>query len=307
MPRHPYRPLVLLAGALVLPLCLGRPVLADPSTELSIGAGAADPVSAHAAEIRSQRDLVATARNGFTAGFDDGDFDVERFEASLPRNMPHPSGEDAAAATVTSVNSQETTSPLESAAELDVPDFDVALFEVGLPRDMPVPPERDPAASSPATANADECKLPLQSAAEPVTADFDVALFEAALPRDEPAPEAATLAVAAAHASKPPLTSAVEHPRHKTPAAKRPLRSAAARGKTTEPARTARPAARNVAAAAPPATIAHARPRTAKPYHGPRELFIARVPSDERDEMMPAQRATPVMRMSLPPPTLALK
>jgi hypothetical protein len=303
MPRHPCRPLVLLAGALALPLCLVRPVVADPSIGLSVDAGTADPVSVHAAEARSQRELFATANIGFTAGFDDGDFDVERFAASLPRNMPQPSGRDAAAATVTSVSSEET---LESAAELDTPDFNVAFFEAGLPRDMPVPQERDPAAPAPATASSDGGEPPLQSAAEPASADFDVALFEAP-PHDKPAPEAATRAVAAAHASKPPLTSAADHPRNKTPAAKRPLRSAAARGKTTEPARTARPAARNVAAAAPPATIAHARPRTAKPDHGPRELFIARVPPDERDEMMPAQRAIPVMRMSLPPPTLALK
>jgi hypothetical protein len=249
MPRRPYRPIALLAGALALSLCLVRPVLADPAADLS--------ASAHAAEAPSQPEVFVTAVIGIATEFDTSDFDVELFEASLPR-------------------------------------------------DVPVLAVHDPATATFATAISDDGAPPLQSAVEPATADFDVALFEASLPHDIPAPATAMLAPASLHAGKPSLTSAADHPRNEMPAAKRPLRPAAARGKTNGPARTASPA-RKAIAAAPPATIPHARPRAPKPDHGPRELFIARLPPDDRDEVMPPQRAIPVIRMPLPPPSLALK
>src|SRR5205814_1112351 len=98
--------------------------------------------------------------------------------------------------------------------------------------------------------------------------DFDVELFEAGLPHDMSTPAAVRR-----HPGTVPSKSAAEHPRNKAPAAKQPLRPAAAPGKPNESARTTSPAARKPAAAAPPATIPHARPRAPKPDHGPRELF----------------------------------
>ncbi len=304
MLRRPNHPLALLAGALVLPLCLIRPVLADPSGDLSIDADIVVPASAHAAEAQSQRELFATAGTGLTIEFDNRDVDIELFEAALPPDIPAPAAHDPAAMALVEASADE-------GAVLQSADFDVALFEAGLPRDIPAP-AGESAAAILATASAHEGESALTSAAKFDVPDFDVALFEASLPPDIPAPArhysaAATLAAASPHDVKTPLKSAADHLRNKTPAAKQPLRSAVARGKTNDPARTSRSAARNVAAAAPPATISRPRPRAAKPDHGPRELFVARLPPDDRDEVMPAQRPIPVMRMSLPPPSLALK
>jgi pyruvate/2-oxoglutarate dehydrogenase complex dihydrolipoamide acyltransferase (E2) component len=244
MPRHPYGPLALWVGALLLPLCV-RPVLADPE------AGIVVPVSVHTDEVLPQRELVATAGVSPTGAVDVRDVEIELFEAALPPDIP---------VSAASVGKAEPS--LTSAAEFEIPNFDVALFEAGLPRDIPAP-AHDPA-------------IPKPAAASP-------------------------------HEGKPPLKPAANHPRNKTPAAKQPLRSATARGKTNDAPGTSRPAPRSVAAAAPPATILHARPRAARADHGPRELFIARVPPSDRDEVMPAQRLIPVIRLPLPPPSLALK
>jgi hypothetical protein len=261
MPRRPYRPLVLLAGALTLSLCLVRPALADPSADGPNDADIVVTASVHAAAARPQRDLFATADTGLASEFDIRD--VELFEASLPHDIPDPAGSDPAASALAGASVNEVEPPLTSAAEIDVPDFDVALFEAALPREISVPAARDPAI--------------------------------------------ATLAAARPRAGKPLLKPAANHPRNKTPAAKQPLRSATAHGKTNGAAGTSRPAPRSVAAAAPPATIPHARPRAGKADHGPRELLIARVPPSDRDEVMPAQRLIPVIRLPLPSPSLALK
>jgi hypothetical protein len=261
MPRNPYRPLVLFAGAVALSLCLVRPALADPSDDGSSDADIIVPASVHAAEARSQRELFATADTGLATGFDIRD--VELFEASLPHDTADPVASDRAQGARAAARADVLEPPLTSAAEFDGPPFDVALFEAALPRDISVPAAHGPAI--------------------------------------------ATLAVARPREGKPPLKSAASHPRNKTPAAKQPLRSAAARGKTNDAAETSRPAPRSVAAAAPPATIPHARPRAGKADHGPRELLIARVPPSDRDEVMPAQRLIPVIRLPLPSPSLALK
>jgi hypothetical protein len=305
MPRNPYRPLVLFAGAVALSLCLVRPALADPSDDGSSGADIVVPASVHAAEARSQRELFVMADTGLATDFDIRD--VALFEASLPHDTADPVASDRAQAACAAASADELEPPLTSAAEFDGPPFDAALFEAALPRDVPAPMAHDLAVAS-----AQEDEPPQISVAKLEIPDSDVALFEAALPRDISVPAArgpaiATLAVARPREGKPPLKSAASHPRNKTPAAKQPLRSAAARGKTNDAAGTSRPAPRSVAAAAPPATIPHARPRAGKADHGPRELLIARVPPSDRDEVMPAQRLIPVIRLPLPSPSLALK
>jgi hypothetical protein len=312
MPRRPYRPLALSTGALALLLCLIRPAPADPSEDHPSDADIVIPASAPTAEALSQRDFVATASTRLTAEFNIRAFDVQLFEASLPRDIPAPAGNEPAAATLAAASLDEVKPPLESAAGFDTRDFDIELFEAGLPREIPAPAGNDAAAATSATASSDEGKPSLKSTTEFETCDFDVELFEASLPRDISAPAghdpaAATFAAASSDEGKPSLKSAVDHPRNKPPAAKQPLRSSMIRGKTNHPARAALPATRKVAVA-PSATIPHARPRAAKRDHGPRELFIGRVPSSDRDEVMPALRLIPVMRVWLPPPpALALK
>ncbi|HEX3498716.1 MAG TPA: hypothetical protein VHT04_05280 [Stellaceae bacterium] len=203
-----------MTGALALPLCLIRSVLADPSQDRPIEADIVVTGSTYAADAPAQLDFFATAEIRFTTEFDISDFDVELFEAALPRDVPAPVEHDAAAATL------QASSPDEG---------------------------------------------------------------------------------------QPPLKSAADHPPTKIPAAKQPLRSSRTRAKTGNPARTSLPAARKVGAAQP-ATNPHARPHAAKPDRGPRELFIARLPPSDRDEVMPALRPIPVMRVALPPPpALALK
>jgi hypothetical protein len=266
MPRRPYHPLALLVGVLALPLCLVRPVFADPSAGPPSDADIVVPASAHAAEASSQRNLLATTGTWFTTGFDIRDFDVELFEAGLPRDVPAPAGHDLAAVALAATSSDEDKPLMELAAKFHTWDFTAELFEASLPRDIPAPAGKDAAAATLATASPDE--------------------------------------------GKPQLKSAADHLRNKPPAAMQPLRSSMARGKTNKAARTALPAARKVAAA-PPAITPRARPRAAMPGHGPRELFIGRVPPSDRDEVMPALRLIPVMRVWLPPPppppSLALK
>jgi hypothetical protein len=300
MPRRPYHPLALLAATLALPLCLVQPILADAIADGSSDADSVAETSLHAAEARSQREVFATVGAGFTIGFD-----VELFEAGLPHDISTRALEDQAAASPAAAPSDGTEPALRS------PDFDVALFEAGLPPEIAAPLDDQAAIPALVTAGANEGETTRQSAARSAVADFDVALFEAGLPRDRPNASKADPAIATplalrAHPRAVPSKPAAAHPRNGTPAVKQPLRSAAARGKPNDPARTASPTARK-AAAAPPATIPGSRPRAGKPDHGPRELFIARLPPVERDEVMPALRPVPVTRASLPPPALALK
>lgn len=172
----------------------------------------------------------------------------------------------------------------------------VALFEAALPRDIAAPAENDAAAASEG--------MPPTSVLEFATGDFDVELFEAALPRDAAAPAENDAAVASE--GKPPPISAAVLPPKRMLAARQPPERTRARGKASNPAPASRPAAGKLAAA-PPATNPHARPRAARAERGPRELFIARLPPSDRDEVMPAVRPIPVIRASLPPPAVALK
>lgn len=283
-------------------------MLADPSADGSSDAGILVPTSVHAAEVRSQRELFAAETGATDTGFmsESDSRDVARLEASLPHDIPDATESDPAAAALTATRTNEGEPPPTSAADIETLDFDVALFEAALPPDIPAPAENALAAAS-----SPEDEPPPTQAAELDIPDFDVALFEASLPPDIPAPVAheparARLAATSPHDGKSLLTSAAAHPRNKTPAAKQPLRTATARGKTNDRVRISFPAARKLAAAAPPATTPRPRPRAGKADHGPRELLIGRVPRDDRDEVMPALRLIPVMRASLPPPPPAL-
>src|SRR5260221_10197664 len=174
MLRRPNHPLALLAGALVLPLCLIRPVLADPSGDLSIDADIVVPASAHAAEAQSQRELFATAGTGLTIEFDNRDVDIELFEAALPPDIPAPAAHDPAAMSLVEASADE-------GAVLQSADFDVALFEAGLPRDIPAPAGEAAAAILPTT-NADEGRSAPTSAAKIHVPHFRRAPFEAKPP-----------------------------------------------------------------------------------------------------------------------------
>jgi hypothetical protein len=85
MGRSRLRPPSLFAAALVPLLCLAPPVQADPRA-VRIGDAAGSP----AQEGPAQLDFFATAGTWLTTEFDTSGFDVERFEASLPRAIPGP-------------------------------------------------------------------------------------------------------------------------------------------------------------------------------------------------------------------------
>jgi hypothetical protein len=91
MGRSRLRPPSLLAAALVPLLCLAPPVQADPRAD-RIGDAAGPPAHAGPAQL----DFFATAGTWFTTEFDAGDFDVGRFEASLPPDIPAPAARVAA-------------------------------------------------------------------------------------------------------------------------------------------------------------------------------------------------------------------
>jgi hypothetical protein len=111
MRRGSYRPVSLLAAALASLLCLVLPVRADPRADRASAA------SAHAGAAPAQLDYFATKGTWFTTEFDTSDFNVERFEASLPSVIAAPAGRASSATMLAAAQSNERKPPPKPAAD----------------------------------------------------------------------------------------------------------------------------------------------------------------------------------------------
>lgn len=117
MHRGPSRPFPPFAAALASLLCLALPVRADPRADRASDSAIIVAASAHAGEAPAQLDFFATKGTWFTTEFDVSDFNVERFEASLPPVIPAPAARDSAATMLAAARSDERKPPPRPAAD----------------------------------------------------------------------------------------------------------------------------------------------------------------------------------------------